>query len=70
MTDTPFDAQLSVNTIISRFPESLAAFNALGVDTCCGGASSLADAARDAGISLDDLVAAVEGAIFGDGAPA
>jgi regulator of cell morphogenesis and NO signaling len=70
MTDTPFDAQLSVNTIISRFPESLAAFNALGVDTCCGGASSLADAARDAGISLDDLVAAVEGAIFGDGAAA
>ena len=61
--DTRFDANLSVNATIRRFPESVAVFNELGVDACCGGASSLAEAAIDAGITLETLVAALEKAV-------
>jgi regulator of cell morphogenesis and NO signaling len=63
MTDSPFDTQASVNATINRFPESIAVFKSFGVDACCGGASSLTDAARKADIGIDDLMVALEEAI-------
>jgi iron-sulfur cluster repair protein YtfE (RIC family) len=60
--DTKFDANMTVNTTIRRFPESIAVFNQLGVDACCGGANSLAEAALEAGITLEQLIAALENA--------
>jgi iron-sulfur cluster repair protein YtfE (RIC family) len=33
--------------------------NAVGVDTCCGGARSLDEAAAHAGIAIDDLLFAI-----------
>ena len=61
--DKRFDANMSVNTTIQRFPGSIAVFNELGVDACCGGASSLAEAALEAGITLQALVDALEAAV-------
>ena len=61
--DKRFDANMSVNTTIQRFPGSIAVFNELGVDACCGGASSLAEAALEAGITLQTLVDALEAAV-------
>jgi iron-sulfur cluster repair protein YtfE (RIC family) len=63
INDTKFDAGMSVNTTIRRFPESVAVFNQLGVDACCGGANSLAEAALEAGITLETLLAALEAAV-------
>jgi iron-sulfur cluster repair protein YtfE (RIC family) len=53
------DGTWTVNEILLHYPDAVRALNAFGVDTCCGGANSLADAARESGVSLDDLLAGV-----------
>lgn len=52
-----------MNDTIRRYPESIAVFNQLGVDSCCGGAASLADSARETGIDLDELLSMLNAAI-------
>lgn len=52
-----------MNDAIRRYPESIAVFNRLGVDSCCGGAASLADSAREAGIEVDELLSILSAAI-------
>jgi iron-sulfur cluster repair protein YtfE (RIC family) len=54
-------ATWSVNETTRRFPTTLAVFRAFRVDTCCGGGASIADAARTAHVSLDDLLHALRG---------
>jgi iron-sulfur cluster repair protein YtfE (RIC family) len=56
---TSIDPTISVNELLRRCPSVLPALNALGIDSCCGGAESLTDAARRAGISLEALVAGI-----------
>jgi iron-sulfur cluster repair protein YtfE (RIC family) len=55
----PLALSWTVNDVLSRHPSTAAVFNAVGVDTCCGGAQSVGDACRDAGadaaIVLDAL---------------
>lgn len=36
----------SVNDVIRRYPATVDLFNRYGIDACCGGAASVADAAR------------------------
>ena len=58
--DAPIiDPALSINEIIRRYPDSVRALNAFGIDTCCGGAEPLARAADDAGVRLTDIVEAI-----------
>ena len=57
---SPIDPTWSINELLRRRPESVAILNAYGVDTCCGGASSIADAAREEGIDLQALLADIE----------
>lgn len=57
----------TVNDVLLRHPATVAVFNAFGVDACCGGAASLAEAARDAGISLDALLDALRHSAGDDG---
>lgn len=59
MTDLTTLPDLSVNEILRRWPASVAALNAHGVDTCCGGASSLAEAAAEIGVPVSTLVDAI-----------
>ncbi|MDF1501376.1 hypothetical protein [Roseisolibacter sp. H3M3-2] len=61
------DPTLSVNETLRRWPSSVAPLNALGVDTCCGGAATLAAAAADVGVPLPELLAAVAAAAAGGG---
>ena len=56
----PVDPTWSINELLGRRPAAIAVLNAYGLDTCCGGASSLADAAREAGVELQSLIADVE----------
>ena len=53
------DATWSVNDVLRHYPDAVGVFNEMGVDACCGGASSLAEAASDAGVPLDDLLGRV-----------
>lgn len=61
------DATWSVNDVLRRYPDAVGVFNELGVDACCGGANSLADAARDAGVALDELLERVGEAVAANG---
>lgn len=63
MTNTELiDADLTVNEAIRRFPATVAVFNDFGIDACCGGAASLADAAERDGADPRALLAAVRAA--------
>jgi iron-sulfur cluster repair protein YtfE (RIC family) len=53
----------TVNQALRAAPQSAGVFNRLGVDTCCGGTLTLADAARAAGLAPDDLRAALAPAL-------
>jgi iron-sulfur cluster repair protein YtfE (RIC family) len=59
MTDT----RITVNDLIARFPETVATFNAFGIDACCGGAVPVREAALRDGADPDALAAALAEAI-------
>ncbi len=52
-----FDAATPVGEIVARHPNTSRVFDRAGVDFCCGGKRSLAEACRAKGIPLDLLVA-------------
>jgi regulator of cell morphogenesis and NO signaling len=56
-------AHWTVNETLARFPATMDVFNALGMDTCCGGDLPLQDAASYANVAWPALVRALEGAI-------
>ena len=53
------DPTLSVNEFVRRYPAALPVLSTLGIDSCCGGAKTLSDAAATAGITVDALLASV-----------
>jgi regulator of cell morphogenesis and NO signaling len=53
------DASWTVNQLLLERPAAAAVLNAFGVDSCCGGARSLAEAAAEAGIEPTTLLAAL-----------
>lgn len=57
MTNQTTLAAASVNEVLRLAPATGAVFNRLGVDTCCGGGLPLDEAAREAGVPLDELLA-------------
>lgn len=60
------DQTTTVNEIIEKHPTTVAAFNALGIDACCGGDASVAEAARRDGVDIDALIAALDALITRD----
>ena len=61
--ETTIDAAASVNDVISRYPATIPVFNKFGLDTCCGGASPIVDAAHRDGADLDALLAELREAV-------
>ena len=57
------DASSTVNDIVARYPSTLAVFNAFGIDTCCGGALPVSEAAARHKIPLNALRSALESAL-------
>jgi regulator of cell morphogenesis and NO signaling len=53
------DPSRSINEIIAAYPETITVFNSFGFDTCCGGAMSVDDAARQDGLDLQAVVSAL-----------
>ena len=60
---TELDCTYTVNATMARWPATMAVFNRFGVDSCCGGASSVEDAARRDGVDAPALCAALRDAI-------
>ena len=60
MTAPSLSAALTVNDLLRLTPASAAILNRLGIDTCCGGALSLAEAAASVGMTLSELLAALQ----------
>jgi iron-sulfur cluster repair protein YtfE (RIC family) len=63
---TRIEAEDTLNAVVARYPTTLPVLTAHGLDTCCGGALSLREAARhhdlDVGELLRDLHAATASA--------
>jgi regulator of cell morphogenesis and NO signaling len=69
MTDTfAINESFTVNEVIERFPATISVFNALGVDSCCGGHATLAEAAADAGMDVKALLSALSSSMLPAGA--
>ncbi|HEY9514504.1 MAG TPA: DUF542 domain-containing protein [Gemmatimonadaceae bacterium] len=60
-----FDTELTVNDAVARFPATMGVFNRFGIDTCCGGGISIAEAAQRDEIALGELVKALQQAVAG-----
>lgn len=53
-------AEMTVNQVVAEHPETLAVFNRLGIDACCGGALPLAEVARKHRFDFIALLAELE----------
>ena len=53
------DPTLSINDIVAAFPSAITPLSARGLDTCCRGKLSLADAAKAEGLDPELLIAEI-----------
>jgi len=60
-------ADMTVNDAVRLVPGALETLAACGIDTCCGGALPIAEAARRHGLDLEKLMELLRA---GDGLPA
>jgi len=51
-----------INQVIQQFPWTLPVFHRLDVDSCCGGARTVAAMASEHGLDLDEVLAELEAA--------
>ena len=63
MTTIAVDANETLNELVARAPDALPVLQRFGLDTCCGGALTLAVAAQHHDLVLDELLAAIAEAL-------
>lgn len=54
------ESQKTVRQLVLEKPGAARSFEKLGIDYCCGGSKSLAEACEDAHVQLDDAMAALD----------
>ena len=54
--------EMVINDTIRQYPWTLPVFHKYGVDSCCGGAHTIAFAARSHGLDLDKLLEELQAA--------
>ncbi|MBP7146146.1 MAG: iron-sulfur cluster repair di-iron protein [Acidobacteria bacterium] len=59
VTRSTFDSQDSVGSIVAASPSRARVFERFGIDYCCGGKRTLAEAAREKGIAVGELADAL-----------
>ncbi len=55
-TDAPITGALSLNEIAAQQPRALEVFDRLGLDSCCGGAKTLALVCEKHQLNLDEVL--------------
>jgi iron-sulfur cluster repair protein YtfE (RIC family) len=60
------DANSIVNDTLQIHPGTTGVFNAFGIDACCGGAASIAEAAQRDNADVTELLAALNAAAAQD----
>ena len=63
MAENVIDANITVDQMVARHPETVRVFNRFGLDTCCGGGVPIADATRRDGANLEELMQALRDAV-------
>lgn len=56
-TAFPITTASTVDDAVARSSSAIAVFHDLGIDTCCGGGATLAEAAASSGVDLITLLA-------------
>ncbi len=54
---------MTINDVVKKHPESLRVFNDFKVDSCCGGAESIATTAAVSNVNIPELMEALNKAI-------
>jgi iron-sulfur cluster repair protein YtfE (RIC family) len=62
-TGTRIDPTMTINEVIAQHPATIAVFNHLGMDTCCGGGVSVSDAAHRESLDVTSVLSALREAI-------
>ncbi|MEE9202593.1 MAG: DUF542 domain-containing protein [Dehalococcoidia bacterium] len=57
---------MSINQVLKLCPRAMGVFNTFRMDSCCGGARSLEQAAREDGADIRELLAAIRQAAGGN----
>ncbi len=52
-----------INNVVNKYPESMKIFNDFKVDSCCGGAQSIATTAALNGANVPELIEALNKAV-------
>lgn len=58
---------MSINQVLRLYPQVMGVFNTFRMDSCCGGARSLEQAAREDGADIQALLAAIRQAAVSKG---
>ena len=59
-SSSSLSASCTVDAVLARYPSSVHVLNAYGVDTCCGGAATIAEAATHIRVEPSELLASIE----------
>lgn len=59
-TDAGLSPACTIDAVIARHPVSIHVLNAFGIDTCCGGAVTIEEAARHNNVDAAVLLDAIE----------
>jgi regulator of cell morphogenesis and NO signaling len=62
MTEHKITGDMVINEVIKRYPWTLPVFHRLDVDSCCGGARTVAAMAEEHGFELEEVLAELEAA--------
>jgi hypothetical protein len=57
--------EATIDMVVKRAPGVLTVLRELGIDTCCGGGLTLAQAAASAGLPVERLLGALSGRVCG-----
>ncbi len=59
--------EMSINQVLKLYPQVMGVFNTFRMDSCCGGARSLGQAAREDGADIQALLSALRQASVSKG---
>jgi regulator of cell morphogenesis and NO signaling len=62
MAEKRIAGDMVINEVIQRYPWTLPVFHRLDVDSCCGGARTVAAMAEEHGLNLDEVLAELQAA--------